>query len=392
MHNLSVPKYKYSDPWDDDLHSRLKKLSIGEVGVAYYYETANNSTFRYRAYNMVQVINESPQSNVKNISASYFFQNDLHKIDEIVILADILVICRSGLNAALLQLIEKFKSHKKKIYFDIDDLVFDVRYAGLVINTLGQDINSNNVWDYWYSYMARMGQALLACDEAITTNEFLAEKISGFSNLPVTVVPNFMNKEQISYSEVINECKGKFKYPNEEIIKLGYFSGSPSHRLDYEVIRGSVNDIMGSYDNVGLAIAGYMDESVVPSEYRHKVEFSPFVDYVNLQRLIASVDYNLMPLQNNEFTNCKSELKYFEAGVVGVVSIASPVFTYKNSIEHGVNGYISRGHEWFSTIESILKNRNDYFDVSMNAYRDCVERYSWLNYYDMVVRNFINVW
>ena len=57
-----------------------------------------------------------------------------------------------------------------------------------------------------------------------------------------------------------------------------------------------------------------------------------------------------MPLQYNAFTNCKSELKYFEAAVVGTQTIASPMFTYARAIRHGENGYLAQAHQWADRI------------------------------------------
>ena len=37
-------------------------------------------------------------------------------------------------------------------------------------------------------------------------------------------------------------------------------------------------------------------------------------------------------MENNKFTNCKSELKFFEAAIAETVTVASPTFNYKNAI------------------------------------------------------------
>ena len=81
--------------------------------------------------------------------------------------------------------------------FDIDDLVFDTSYAHLVINTLGQDVSNPVMWQDWFARIGRLGETLRWCDGAITTNGYLAAKITEFSGLPVNVVPNYIKKEQL---------------------------------------------------------------------------------------------------------------------------------------------------------------------------------------------------
>ena len=102
-------------------------------------------------------------------------------------------------------------------------------------------------------------------------------------------------------------------------------------------------------------------------------------DFLNLQRLIANVEINLVPLQNNVFTNCKSELKYFEAGIVGTVSIASPIFSYKKVIADKENGYLSNSYEWCEKLAALIKNINDLPEISLNAFHDSQDKYAYYN-------------
>jgi hypothetical protein len=51
---------------------------------------------------------------------------------------------------------------------------------------------------------------------------------------------------------------------------------------------------------------------------------------------------NLVPLQNNMFNNCKSELKFFEAGIVEVPSVALPLLFIKKILEMERMGFYVR--------------------------------------------------
>jgi glycosyltransferase involved in cell wall biosynthesis len=134
-------------------------------------------------------------------------------------------------------------------------------------------------------------------------------------------------------------------------------------------------------DDIKVVIAGYMDIKEELVKYKDRIIFYPFQDYVNLQRFMASVEINLVPLQNNTFTNCKSELKYFEAAIGGTLSVASKTYTYKKAITDGVNGYLSGDIEWVDKILKLanLVDNGGYADMAKRAQQHAIDNYAWFN-------------
>jgi glycosyltransferase involved in cell wall biosynthesis len=352
MFTANLAAIPYSDPWIISLHERVKVL---------------NNEQNY------------------NVSASYFFLDDLHFFDEIANLADVLVICRSRYCHRINQLITKFRTRGKRVLFDIDDFVFNTNYAHLIINTLDQDTDNPALWDYWFSYLSRMGETLRLCDSAITTNDYLANKIAEFSGLPVSVVPNFINNEQLVVSEDIFRNKEASGFARNDTISLGYFSGSPSHNLDYAIITSALEQVMDNDPRVELMVVGYIEAGATLSKFGNRIKYQPFQDYVNLQRLVSSVEFNLMPLQSNVFTNCKSELKYFESAIVGTLSIASPSYTYATAIQDGKNGYIAQAHQWTTVIQKAIENISSYPDMASTAFADANSKYAWSNQHKKII-------
>lgn len=373
MFPLDMPPVAYADPWNKPLSERLAMLCRAKRRIAYFYEAPNNSTFRYRAYNMVQALNASK---VLECSASYFFLADYERFDEIAHYVDVMIICRSGYSSKLNHLITKLRGSRKRILFDIDDLVFDTKYAHLVINTLGLEANNEALWDQWFAMIARMGATLTLCDGAITTNHFLAAKIKEFSGLPVSIIPNFMNNEQLEISRSIFEKKMQTDFSGDESINLGYFSGSPSHRLDYALVENAIFDVMASNERVTFTVVGYIETSAILQPFSRRIRKLPFQDYINLQIAIGSVEFNLMPLQSNAFTDCKSELKYFEAAATGTLSIASPSNTYARAIDSGINGYLAHAHQWTSVINKAISLETKYKAMAIHAREDALSKYS----------------
>ena len=371
------------------LYDRLASLARGKVRIAYFAENVHSSTFRYRAANMVQVLKQPVAVGNIETSAACFFSGDLQYTANIVDNADILVISRARYDQDMVQLIQQFKTQHKKIWFDIDDLVFDTNYIDLIINTSGQE-PTDDVLNYWYGVVGRMAQALRLCDRVITTNAYLANKIKLFSNLPVKIIPNFANAAQLAVSAPLYQAQLMSGSAPRERIKLGYFSGSSSHNGDLSLIAHALEQLMASDARVDLVLVGHVDVAqafgdrfggYLKGHLADRVTVHPFVDFLTLQELIADVDFNLVPLQVNEFTHCKSELKFVDAAIVGTLTIASPAFAYAEAIRHGENGYLAEDGQWAAVLLQAIAVRDADFEqhrrMTAAAWRDVQQRFAW---------------
>jgi glycosyltransferase involved in cell wall biosynthesis len=378
-----VPRHSaaFAAPWDVPLPERMQALARGETAVAYFYEQPDDSTFRYRIYNMTQVLC-SPESAV---SASYFFHADLHRLPEIAETADMLIMCRTRYDHRVNRLINAFRRRGKRVLFDIDDLVFDTDYGHLIQWTLDQDLRNPAVWDDWFAYSSRLGTTLRLCDGAITTNDYLAVRIADYADVPVAVVPNYMNREQLAVSEPIFAARRKQNVGEDGTIRLGYFSGSPSHNRDFAIVAPALETVMQEDPRLKLVVAGYIEPGPLLARFGDRVEQHPFCDFLALQRLVGSVAFNLVPLQYNAFTNCKSELKYFEAAIVGTQTIASPTFTYARAIRHGDNGYLAQAHQWIDRIRVAVGDLAGFDAMAQRSYDDARTKYSWFNQRECVL-------
>lgn len=381
----SVGPVPYHDPWVLPLAERLRRLHQGRTRVAYFYEAADNSTFRYRIYNMAQVLNEAPA----DVSAGWFYLDDLPLVPDLAERADLLVICRTRYDHRVAQLVAAFRARGKRVLYDTDDMVFDPAYAHLLVNTLDLDPRDPRVWDDWFAYTARLGATLRLCDAAITTTPALAERIEAFAQKPVAIVPNFLNREQLELSDRLYAAKAEATPGEDGLLHLGYFSGSPSHNRDFAMVLPALQQLLAEDEGLGVIVVGYIQPGPLLERFGSRVRRLDFHDYVNLQRAIAKVEFNLMPLQYNVFTHCKSELKYFDAAVVGTISVASPTRSYRDAIRHGDNGYLATSHEWLEVLRQAVATHRDarsYRAMAERAHADARQRYAWTQQRPAILR------
>ena len=97
---------------------------------------------------------------------------------------------------------------------------------------------------------------------------------------------------------------------------------------------------------VVLRLVGFLRPSAALAAFAHRIERVPLHDFLNLQRLIGGVEFNIVPLRANDFTNCKSELKYFEAAIVGTATLAAPTHAFRAAIADGDNGWLVPSYGW----------------------------------------------
>ncbi|MGA8610876.1 MAG: hypothetical protein WB760_04020 [Xanthobacteraceae bacterium] len=278
-------------------------------------------------------------------------------------------------------MIERAKNLGRTVIFDVDDLVVDTRYAHLLMDTLDQDTGSEAHLDYWFGYIGRLNAVLQLCDRVITTNEYLASHIRASAGKDVRIVPNFINREQLEYSLQIHAAKRASRFFGDGHIHLGYFSGSPSHDNDFELISDTLARLLDNDPRLHIRLVGYLNVKGPVVRHNGRIERVGMHDFLNLQRLVGSTEINLAPLQDNVFTNCKSELKFFEAGVVGTITVASPVFAYRQAVTEGVNGFLAGPCEWeaklLTAVDTLSGNRRAYAEMAERAFEVSLSRYSW---------------
>jgi len=358
----SISDVDFPEPWTESFCDRLMRLGQGARRVAYFYHRPDMSTFRYRVLNMIEAL----ATIEVGVSASWFSDDDLSRIDAILERADVIVICRCRYSVGFATLIARARFLGRRIFYDVDDLVFDDRYVHLVINAIDEPTHERS-FDFWFAYLGRLGALLRLCDGVILTTEYLAERVRQFCGLPTAVVPNFMNAAQVEHSALILDEKRSSGFMRDGRIHVGYFSGSATHARDFAIIEDALFDLMEEDDRIVLRVVGKLQLNSRFGHFAERVEVFPMQNILNLQRLIGEVEFNVVPLQDNVFANCKSELKVFEASAVGTISIASPAFALRRAIRDGDTGHIVSAHHWRQTIAVAIGRLDSYPEMAMAA-------------------------
>jgi glycosyltransferase involved in cell wall biosynthesis len=202
----------------------------------------------------------------------------------------------------------------KQTFADYDDLIFDQRNALSSSLYLTGRASKKIVLDIF----AKNHYALSLFSHVTTSTTALAQQVK-ISNpkAKVTVIHNGLNQDWIDYATR--------KYASSYVDGLiSYFCGTKSHDHDFKIIESTLAHALHSNPNLTLRIVGPLtfDTAKFPLRQLMLVKAVP---YEVLPHYIMQSYINIAPLEDNTFNKSKSGLKFFEAGIFGVPSIASPI-------------------------------------------------------------------
>jgi glycosyltransferase involved in cell wall biosynthesis len=323
-------------------------------------------------FNMVEAL--GIEEHDQRMSATWFTGAELPILERLIGGVNTLVICRTRYTARLDSLITRARAAGCRVLFDVDDLVFDTRYVSLVLETLDQ-APSERMLDDRFAYMSRMGATLRLCDGAISTNHFLSARIEEFAQLPTWVVPNFLNHLQLERSEEIRRTQHACERP-AGVASIGYFSGTPTHNRDFELVATALAKVMTRHTDIRLLIVGFLDIGPALRGFADRIDILPLTDFLTLQTLIGATSLNIVPLQTNVFSNSKSELKYFEAAIVETPTLATPTYSFRLAIQDGVNGYLVDAYDWEDRLEQAVRGDLDLAGVSARGLEHALRWYT----------------
>lgn len=258
------------------------------------------------------------------------------------------------------------RKHGKKICFDVDDLITDTKYTDQVpfvqeLSKLDKELFDASVMN--------IGKTLAVCDIATTTTEALAAELGKIAP-DVYINRNTASKEMVANSEAaFNRRKDRVDSDCNKVW-IGYFSGSLTHNKDFEIVHPALMRIMEENSNVGLILVGELEASDMLMKFKDRIVKRPAVDWRKLPELISEADINLAPLEDTLFNECKSEIKWSEAALVKVPTIASRIGAFEKMIENNVTGVLCDNSDasWYEGLERLITDSKLRREIADNAY------------------------
>ncbi len=267
-----------------------------------------------------------------------------------------------------------------RILFDVDDLMVDPAVARTdvidAIRSLG--LKTAAVADLY----AGIRRTMLLADACLAPTATLAAALAA-EGRPSMVVENGFDEQTYRASR---EAVLHRPSPPDGLVRIGYAAGSRTHQRDFAVAAPAVAAALRDHPQARLVLfreAGRGGDLVDLAEFpdmaglADRVEWRRLVPLAKLPDELARFDVNIAPLElGNAFCEAKSELKYFEAALVGVPTVASPTEPFRTAIRHGETGFLATDSAaWRDAIGRLVGDAVLRARIGQAAVHDVLHRY-----------------
>ncbi len=263
----------------------------------------------------------------------------------------------------------------RPVLFDTDDLVFRPELIPYVraIQDWPEDQKA-----LYREGVERYRKTLLACDAVLVSTRFLARQVRELGK-EAYVIRNALSWEQILHAEphARRRLDAPLPSPQEEV-RIGYFSGTATHDRDFQEAAPALLTLLKEFPNLRLRIVGPLRLDPAFEPFRDRIERRDLVPLTRLSEEIAQVDVALAPLEpDNPYCRAKSEVKYVEAGLVGVPVVATPTEAFRFAIRDGENGFLAATTEdWIRALRALIERPELRRRVGARAREDVLRRYA----------------
>lgn len=304
---------------------------------------------------------------------------DLNKFSASMLDYEIAIFYRVPAFPDIYEVIYDYRKSGRVSYYDIDDLIFDSNYYPEEKETYGGQISDDDYGGLIIGpYLYRT--AMEACNYGISSTKALAghmEKV--LQGRKVITIPNGISS---SHEEFLRtHCFSETEF-NDNEINIFYGSGTKAHNSDFISIAGnSILKLMEKYPDIKLYIVGYLTLPESFSNYSSRIiEIDPVSDIFSYWSILCSMDINLSFLLQSEISNCKSEIKWLEAAMLGIPSLLPNTETYRDVVKDKIDALLYNNEiDFYENLLSLIESSDMRRRIGNNAKKAVLKKYSLLN-------------
>jgi predicted HAD superfamily hydrolase/glycosyltransferase involved in cell wall biosynthesis len=293
----------------------------------------DNGSTRYRSIHLAESLGSSGvECTVAHVALSIGDAAPL--IDR----ADVIVFQRCFMEQGnVAEFFEYARMNGKRCIGEIDDLVFP-KFVATIGSVTGGEWNIDEAMFVASAYES----FIKLMDGCIVSTPLLRSHVASEYKIPCEVYRNKV-KPFTSTDAVLAS----------DSLKLIYASGTFSHKEDFDIIEETLFNFCLKNADCKLSVLGAAQVSERLLSLAN-VSSYPLLDYNGMLAFISKHDLLLVPLVDNVFNRAKSNVKFIEAGSVGVPVLASEVGEFKLSIKHKTNGFLAKNpRDWAAILDQL---------------------------------------
>lgn len=302
--------------------------------------------------------------------AEWFEENQINSSEALDY--DVIVLYRLAMCPRLRHLIDEARRQGKPIIFDTDDLIFEPdmieqHRAVARLSPAEQTLYAEGV--------RRYQETLLACDLVLTATPLLSE-LARCRGKKAFVHRNALGNEMFAETNRLYQRREERAVTDRVVI--GYGSGTPTHDVDFREVSGALEQVLGHFAEVELWIVGPLSLSQGLVHFAERVRRFPLTGWRDWFDLASQMDITLAPLEmGNVFCRAKSEVKFLEAGALGVPVVASDIDSYRDVVTDGSDGFLAGDEtDWHRALSELIEDPEQRRRLGQRARANVLKNYS----------------
>lgn len=282
---------------------------------------------------------------------------------------DILILERVAYRGEIEQILAVARRLEVRTLWASDDLIFVPGAQRWVDGLRHLDEHARQLYD---EGVCGYEKALEACDGFLASTPFLAHLARRLGHRAFVVENTLCGPFLEQPATTSSSATGA---PADRPVVIGYGAGTATHDRDFEQIVPAIAEVMERHPEAILRIVGHLAVPEPLQRFRDRIEKVDAVPWEQWPSELARFDVNLAPLERrNPYCRAKSGLKFFEAGVLGIPTVASDLEAYQSLVVDGENGYLAGDHDgWVQALSALIESVDLRARVGSAARRD-VER------------------
>jgi GT2 family glycosyltransferase/radical SAM superfamily enzyme YgiQ (UPF0313 family)/Flp pilus assembly protein TadD/glycosyltransferase involved in cell wall biosynthesis len=271
--------------------------------------------------------------------------------------ADLIVVQRFFPMANTTPLLERILAAGKPVIYETDDLLVEVPSTNP--HQRGAAAARPFIFD------------LISKADAVTVSTEAMQRAFASHHRQIHVLPNLLDDRTWSAPLLVK--------PVGAPVVIGY-AGTPDHKADLRLLEEVLERIAVKYgERVAFRFMGCDTDRIRRLPGFSALTFEP--GYENYARTIqkAGIDIGMVPLADNRFNCCKSNIKWLEYSACSIAGIYSDLPPYRSCVKDGETGLLVAGYDveaWLAALERLIDNPDQRHAIALAARSEVLSSYT----------------
>ncbi|GGX46658.1 hypothetical protein GCM10007385_12820 [Tateyamaria omphalii] len=274
---------------------------------------------------------------------------------------DLWICYRTPAYYGVLKLLSQARALDIPTVFEIDDLILDPTLFPETRDSYGNAIDEDQyaelrVLPFLYAAVARCCRFGIASTDALS--EHLAKLVQSGQSF---VLPNGIDAGHLSAMQSLVPDRTA---DAPDVIRVFVGSATKSHKdhVAEVFVPQAVKIAQAFPGKVQFSLCGSFDDlyrNLDDTARRAIGHIELGWDYASYLSTLSGFDINVVPLEKSTFTDCKSEIKWLEASLLGVPSVLAATDAYTRCVDDGATGLLVKNEDYVTPISRLCQVATD---------------------------------